>query len=176
MYLRKKSSNKWFVYYFFSAFLASGYDSNVIAERSLLMQMYSIIHQAGPRGFTLTVRLTLFYTSLVYSESCTVEPLLSDTSLIRPTSQLQTISMSQQEKPSIIQTTDTKSQPQNSCTCINLTPLLQTLWWSGMTVFVHFVSNTIFCLWLQNTLSTLNFAFELTLLFCMQHCVVDHLV
>lgn len=52
----------------FSAFFASGYDSNVIAERSLIMQVYGIIHQAGPSGFTLTVRFTLFIfsTKLMY--------------------------------------------------------------------------------------------------------------
>jgi len=51
----------YFIKLHFSPFLKSDYDSNVIAERPLLTQVYNIIQQAGPCGFTLSVSFVLFY-------------------------------------------------------------------------------------------------------------------
>ena len=50
----------YFINLYFSVFVKSDYDSSLIAERPLLTQVYSIIQQAGPCGFTLSVSFILF--------------------------------------------------------------------------------------------------------------------
>ena len=45
----------------FSAVCKSDYDSTLVAERPLLTQVYNIIQQAGPRGFTLSVSFVVYF-------------------------------------------------------------------------------------------------------------------